>query len=87
MEQKASGTYIALLLCAAKSKGYYFGNLYSPPGWGLLILLANYVAAEVGNLTHHFLVSLSTTSFPGLFNAEISMVKSPGSEVALSKLP
>ena len=30
--RKVSGTYIALLLCAARSKGYHFGHLYSPQG-------------------------------------------------------
>ena len=50
---------IALLLCAARSEGYYFGHLYSPqpkpkPKPKLLILLANYVIPEVGNLTHFF---------------------------------
>ena len=49
-----SGTYIALLLCVAKSKGHYFGHLYSPQHGGLLILLANYVVTWVGNLTHFF---------------------------------
>ena len=33
-EREVSGTYIALLLCAANSKGHYFGHLYSPQRGG-----------------------------------------------------